>query len=72
MSTDFDLLYRKLHGARESLCVAQVALGDAVAANHHRKDLQTALDLIDRVGVFHCPQWSRFDVPTLPDAEAKP
>lgn len=58
-----DRLYRALHRARESLCVAQTDVPQPA----HRAELQAALDLVDRLGVYYCPrQWSRFDVPPLP------
>lgn len=49
-----------LRAARERLCRAQV-----VVAPEASKQLQRALDEIDRVGVFFCPDWSRFSVPEL-------
>lgn len=51
-----------LRSAREKLCVAQT---DAEWPGH-RSQLQECIDTIDRIGVFSCPDWSRFDVPTLP------
>ena len=51
-----------LRSAREKLCVAQTDLPE----QQHRDELQAALDTIDRLGVFYCPNWSRFDVPPLP------
>lgn len=56
-----DLTCRKLHSARESLCVAQTHVEYAA----HRAALQDALDHIDRVGVFVCPGWSKYDVPPV-------
>lgn len=61
-----DELYLRLKGAREKLCRAQVLLPE-VARNSHGKALGRAIREIDRVAVFHCPQWSRFDVPEMPE-----
>lgn len=58
-----DDLYLCLKGAREKLCVAQVALGQ-IGDPRHARYLQEALDRIDRVGAF-LPQWSKFDLPTV-------
>lgn len=57
-----DELYLKLKGARERLCVCQTLVG----SDAHRRLLQEALDRIDLVGAL-TPQWSRHDLPTLPD-----
>lgn len=59
-----DELYLRLLGAREKLCQAQVLLPE-VGRKHYAKALDRAVDEIDRVGTFHCPQWSRFDVPDI-------
>lgn len=57
-----DRLYLDLKGARERLCRAQMHVQPG-----HRQELQEALDLIDRLGVFYAPaQWSRFDEPDAP------
>lgn len=55
-----DRLCPSLRAARERLCIAQT---DAEWPGHRHR-LQEALDIIDEVGVFVCPDWSRFDVPT--------
>lgn len=62
-----DELYLRLKGAREKLCQAQTLLPE-VANRHHRRALGFAIREIDRVAVFHCPQWSRFDVPEMPES----
>lgn len=49
-----------LRVAREKLCVAQT---DAEWPGH-RAQLQEALDIVDRVGAFSCPDWSKYDLPT--------
>ena len=56
-------LYGALHHARESLCIAQVKVPEAA----HRGELQSALDVIDRLGTYYCPEWSRFDMPDVED-----
>lgn len=48
-----------LHHARESLCIAQTH----AEWPGHRAELQHALDTIDRIGAFSCPQWSKYDLP---------
>lgn len=50
-----------LRVAHERLCRAQVKLGADAA---HRDDLQTAITVIERVGVFCCPDWSSHRLPT--------
>lgn len=50
-----------LRSAREKLCIAQTDVTEAA----HRQSLQEALDTIDRLGVFYCADWSRFDEPTI-------
>lgn len=50
-----------LRSAREKLCVAQTDLPHAT----HRTMLQEALDIIDRIGVLNCPDWSKHDLPTI-------
>lgn len=59
-----DEMYLDLKGARERLCRAQVRLNTSA----HREALGRAISEIDRVGVYWCPQWSRFDLPTVPEA----
>jgi hypothetical protein len=49
-----------LRSARERLSIAQT---HAVWPGH-RHDLQTCLDTVDRIGVFSCPDWSKYNVPT--------
>lgn len=56
-------LCSKLRVAREALCVAQT---DCVVSPH-RMWLQSALDSIDRIGVFMCPSWSKHDLPETAD-----
>lgn len=53
-----DVLYQKLHGAREALCLAQMLLGEHAAG---RRLLGKAVANIDQVGVVWCPQWSKHD-----------
>lgn len=55
-----DLLYRKLHGARENLCVAQT-----LCKEHWVADLDLAVAIIDAVGST-LPGWSRYDQPEYP------
>lgn len=62
-----DRLYLDLKGARERLCRAQTS--ERMNA-FHREWLQGALDLIDTLGVWYCPQqWSKFDEPPVPEGE---
>lgn len=58
---DVDELYLGLKGARERLARAQVL----IKLPSHRRRLQIALDEIDVVGNYQCPQWSRFDLPEI-------
>lgn len=51
-----DVLYLKLKGARESLCLAQMHVTD----DSERRALDKAVQAIDYVG-SQLPQWSRFD-----------
>lgn len=51
-----------LRVARERLCVAQTD----VKWPSQRAELQQAIDTIDRLGVFYCPDWSRWNEPLLP------
>jgi hypothetical protein len=60
---DSDLLYLDLKDSRERLCRSQVALGPRYQA--HREMLQTAIEAVDYVGSYHCPQWSRFELPDM-------
>jgi hypothetical protein len=54
-------LCSKLRVAREALCVAQTDC----RWSSHRQWLQEALDSIDRIGVFSCPTWSRYNDPEV-------
>lgn len=58
-----DRICPNLRIAREELCIAQTD----VTRPLHRMDLQTALDAIDRVGVFTCPDWSKHNLPSVND-----
>lgn len=58
--SDLSRLCPSLRVARERLCVAQAACSNEA----HRNDLQEALNIIDRVGVFHCSDWSKFNWPS--------
>lgn len=58
---DCDRRYLDLKGARERLCRAQTHLDSGA----HRSQLQTAIDIINRVGTFACAQWSQYDVPDI-------
>lgn len=57
-----DRLYLDLKGAWERLCRSQVGL----PATHGRM-LGEAIERVDSVGAYHCPQWSRFDQPEVPE-----
>ena len=57
---DGDRLYLDLKGSRERLCRAQTH----IESEAHREQLQVAINAINRVGSFHCPQWSKYDLPT--------
>lgn len=61
-----DALYLKLHGARESLCLAQMHCIDPVDT----AALGKAVDAIDFVG-SQLPQWSRFDRPPAVPASSE-
>jgi hypothetical protein len=61
MASVEDRLYLDLKGARERLCRASTGLPE-----RHALALSGAVETIDRVAAFHCPQWSRFDMPELP------
>lgn len=52
-----------LRVAREALCVASTH----AEWPGHQAALQECLDTIDRIGVFSCPEWSKYAVPELPD-----
>lgn len=54
-----DRLCASLRSAREKLCIAQTDTPEEI----HRDMLQLALDVIDRLGVFYCPTWSKHDLP---------
>lgn len=51
-------LYPDLHNARERLCGA---LASSELLTLHRAALEQAIHYIDEVGIFYCPQWSRYD-----------
>lgn len=53
-------LFGALHHARESLCIAQTH----AEWPGHRARLQEALNIVDEVGAFSCPQWSKYDMPS--------
>ena len=55
-----DRLYLDFKGARERLCRSQTELPQP----EHRRMLQDAIDNVDRVAAFYCPQWSSYDLPT--------
>ncbi len=59
--TDTDTLYLRLKGAREKLCLAQMATD----SSGDRLIIQSAIDRIDLVGC-QLPQWSKYDVPVGP------
>jgi hypothetical protein len=60
---DDDRFYLALKGARERLCIAQTAVTQPM----HRDELQTVLDLVDRLGAYYCgDRWSKFDMPPTP------
>jgi hypothetical protein len=63
-----DRLCASLRSAREKLCVAQTDVEHA----SHRQWLQEALDHVDRIGVFCCPDWSRYNQPPLPEKTDPP
>ena len=50
-------LYLRLHGARESLCLAQMA----VVSTDIKGRIENAIAAIDAAGWAACPQWSRHD-----------
>lgn len=50
-----------LRGARERLCIAQTH----AEWPGHRDQLGEAIDTVDRIGVFSCPDWSKYDVPDV-------
>ena len=52
-----DDLYLCLHGARESLCLAQMA----VASKEIRDRIENVIAAIDGAGWTACPQWSKHD-----------
>ena len=56
-----DRVCPNLRSAREKLCVAQTN----VEHYAHKQWLQDALDIIDRIGVMVCPDWSCFDEPSV-------
>ena len=64
-----DELYLRLLGAREKLCAADVLLPTDSRGLLHRRVLGDAVALIDRVASYHCPQWSKFDMPPLEDPD---
>lgn len=70
MGTGTDTLYSHLHSARERLCRAQMGIPER--ARVHSEMLGHAIALIDVVGAYHCPQWSRYDMPDVPEPEAEP
>jgi hypothetical protein len=63
MSEIPDRTYLDLKGARERLCRVQSHIRSVA----HRSLLGEAIENVNRVGVFLCPQWSRFDDPELTD-----
>lgn len=48
-----------LKNAMERLCRSQVAVDEP-----HRTMLQEAINNIRQVAAFHCPDWSKYDLPT--------
>jgi dihydroorotase-like cyclic amidohydrolase len=70
MTTETDSVYADLHSARERLCRAQVGIPER--SRVHREMLDEAVALIDFVGAYHCPQWSRYDLPDVPEPESEP
>lgn len=56
-----ETLCSNLRSAHEKLCVAQVH----ARWPGHRARLQEAIDIIEQVGSFSCPDWSKYRMPTV-------